>query len=390
MIKGWCPGALRPMESGDGLIVRLRIACGELAPELAAEIADWARDYGNGAIDLSARANLQLRGVTPATLAPLTARLAARGLLDDKPEAEAVRNVLVSPFAGLDPSAPMDMRPLARALEAELSTNSRLWRLPGKFGFAFDAGAYPLGETRPDVTFEAIDARHLVVRLAGAAGSPLGPVAREDVVAIALRLAEAFLTLRADARRMRDALRLVGVQAFAEAARLARLPESPAPAARPLADMLGERDGFLGLALPFGRIDTASLRALARAPLRLTPWRIVLAQGLGASDIAGLDLITDPADPRLKIAACPGKPACLSAAADTRADALRLAPLLARLSGDAPLLHVSGCAKGCAHPAPTRFAAMASREGYDLVVEGEMVARGLTLPALQSYLEAAI
>ena len=23
--KGWCPGALRPMESGDGLIVRLKI-----------------------------------------------------------------------------------------------------------------------------------------------------------------------------------------------------------------------------------------------------------------------------------------------------------------------------------------------------------------------------
>ncbi len=23
-IKGWCPGALRPMQSGDGLVVRIR------------------------------------------------------------------------------------------------------------------------------------------------------------------------------------------------------------------------------------------------------------------------------------------------------------------------------------------------------------------------------
>ena len=23
-IKGWCPGALRPMQSGDGLVVRVR------------------------------------------------------------------------------------------------------------------------------------------------------------------------------------------------------------------------------------------------------------------------------------------------------------------------------------------------------------------------------
>ena len=27
-VRGWCPGALRPMESGDGLIVRLRPRAG--------------------------------------------------------------------------------------------------------------------------------------------------------------------------------------------------------------------------------------------------------------------------------------------------------------------------------------------------------------------------
>ena len=70
-VKGWCPGALRPMESGDGLIVRVRPWNSALTPAQARAIADGARRHGNGLIDLTRRANLQLRGVSPATLAPL-------------------------------------------------------------------------------------------------------------------------------------------------------------------------------------------------------------------------------------------------------------------------------------------------------------------------------
>ena len=66
--KGWCPGALRPMESGDGLIVRLKITGGEVSAELASALAQWAEDFGNGQIDLTSRANLQLRGVSEKTL----------------------------------------------------------------------------------------------------------------------------------------------------------------------------------------------------------------------------------------------------------------------------------------------------------------------------------
>ena len=51
-MKGWCPGALRPMLSGDGLVARLRLSCNEAPLALAADIADWAQTYGNGLIDL--------------------------------------------------------------------------------------------------------------------------------------------------------------------------------------------------------------------------------------------------------------------------------------------------------------------------------------------------
>ena len=56
-VKGWCPGALRPMLSGDGLVVRVRPRGGRLAAEQVAGIAALSARHGNGLIDLSSRAN---------------------------------------------------------------------------------------------------------------------------------------------------------------------------------------------------------------------------------------------------------------------------------------------------------------------------------------------
>lgn len=71
-VKGWCPGALRPMPSGDGLIVRIRPFCGALSLEQARGLAALARRLGNGHIDLTRRANLQLRGLWTSTCPSFT------------------------------------------------------------------------------------------------------------------------------------------------------------------------------------------------------------------------------------------------------------------------------------------------------------------------------
>ena len=97
-IKGWCPGALRPMASGDGLVVRVRPPLGRLTPAQAGAIARAALAHGNGIIDLSARANLQLRGVTETSHAPLIADLRAEGLIDPDIQTESLRNLIVTPF----------------------------------------------------------------------------------------------------------------------------------------------------------------------------------------------------------------------------------------------------------------------------------------------------
>src|SRR3979490_3438130 len=91
------------MLSGDGLIVRTRPFCGASSREKGRGRADLARRLGNGHIDLTRRANLQLRGLVEERLPELHAALGKLGLIDPDAETEATRNLMVAPLAGLDP-----------------------------------------------------------------------------------------------------------------------------------------------------------------------------------------------------------------------------------------------------------------------------------------------
>ena len=122
--------------------------------------------------------------------------------------------------------------------------------------------------------------------------------------------------------------------------------------------------GFLA-AFAFGQTDADTFAALAGlGPIRLTPWRMVLIEGLTtAPNLPGL--ITNPADPLLNVVACTGAPGCPQALAPTRALARQLAPLVPQ----GELLHVSGCSKGCAHPGAAPATLTATGPGrYDLIL----------------------
>jgi precorrin-3B synthase len=116
-------------------------------------------------------------------------------------------------------------------------------------------------------------------------------------------------------------------------------------------------------------------RGLYAHSLRLTPWRAFLIAGLGGrgaealvDSMADLGFIVDAADPRLRIAACPGGPACMHGHRRARDDATRWAAMLPE--GDGVILHLSGCAKGCARPAATVATFTATATGYDFIVNG--------------------
>jgi precorrin-3B synthase len=366
------------MESGDGLIVRVRITGGIVPAATVAAIGQLARRHGNGLIDLSQRANLQIRGVRGDTLDRLTADLDALGLLDADPAAESVRNVIGPPMAGLDPAAPVDGVALVRALEARLAGETDLHALPDKFGFVVDdGGAVPLDDVAGDIRLVgSSEGVHLAVGGDGASAAAVGLVPADRAADAALALARAFLDLRVahGARRMRALVADIGADAVREAAGLpAPGPAVPRGRQRPV--LVGAADGYAGVAAPFGRFtaDQVDVLAAAAGPqgVRLTPWRLVLLPGRDGRVLTGLSdagLIVEADDPRRAVVACPGRPDCPSGAVDTRVAAAALAPL-ARGAGGI-VLHVSGCPKGCARPGPTAVTLTGRDGAFDLVVDG--------------------
>lgn len=358
-VKGWCPGALRPMVSGDGLILRIRPRLAQITVGQAHGIADLAAVHGNGFIQLTNRANLQIRGVTDAGLPELTKGLAAFGLLDDTPEAEAARNIIVSPLWS-DTATPVIANALADAL-----TGATMPNLPGKFGFAVDtAGPVTfLSAISADIRIETAG-EALIVRADGAAHGRR-VASTEQAVALAIALARWFAASGGVDAGGRGRMR-------AHLARGAVIPPHLAgdTAPNPVADPFqpGLYNGASCIAFAFGQIPAATLHLLtdaARSPIRLTPWHALafMGQDLAHTVANHPDLIATPNDPLLRVTACTGAPGCPQAHAETRS----LARSLAVHVPDGSHLHVSGCAKGCAHPGPAPVTLTATPNGFSLV-----------------------
>jgi precorrin-3B synthase len=363
------------MESGDGLLVRVRARCGAFDVDSLAGLAALAARYGNGHLDLTRRANIQIRGIGAADLPALWSRLDQLGLIDESAEAEAVRNVVVSPLTGLDPSEVLDVRPIARALSDALTQTPALWALPGKFGFVVDGGGMlPLDGERGDIRLKAVRGSGGVQvavgidRPGGTEWLGLAPV--EDAAAAAVRVAEAFLAVSPPGRRWRlrdvpeTALEPLRCAASASLSASSDVEER-LHGVRALGPLTNEDRVFaVGVAAPFGRLKAAELELICAAAtkcgageVRISPWRCLYIPVRRREDAdavvaaaAACGLITTADDPILAIDACPGAPGCRSTELDTRAAAYQLAPMLAELG--CASAHVSGCAKGCARSAP--------------------------------------
>lgn len=366
-IKGWCPGALRPMLSGDGWLVRVRPPEGRLTTGQVQALADLAETCGNGFIQLTNRANLQLRGVRPEAVGPLVEGLAAAGLVDPglSPEAEARLNLLVTPFWHPPEPAwhPFDIRRLWHLLRMALVAPDAPV-LPGKFGFALDTSPRirHLATESADIRIEsAWD--DVIVR---ADGVPTGRKVTDesDAVSVAIDMARWFVAsggVGSDGRgRMRDHI---------------------AAGAMPPLDLRGDlkpsdvavRKWASNLFTPaFGQITAKTLRRLpqhSHGALRVTPWRAFhLQQVLHSDKLRRIGaLIHRSDDPRLRVTACTGAPGCPQGKGPTR----HLAQMLSQFLQPDATLHVSGCGKGCAHPGPASVTLVAQGAGrYGVVLNG--------------------
>ncbi|KMO25639.1 hypothetical protein QR79_06645, partial [Methylobacterium indicum] len=100
--RGWCPGLARPMPTGDGLLVRLHPVSGRLSARQVRAAARAAREGGNGLLDVTARGNLQIRGVTVESHGHVVDILAEAGLGDARHDGGPQRLTLDAPLAGAD------------------------------------------------------------------------------------------------------------------------------------------------------------------------------------------------------------------------------------------------------------------------------------------------
>lgn len=376
-IKGWCPGAWRPMASGDGLLVRVRPPLGRLSRHQMLALCEAAETFGSGLIELTNRANLQLRGVSDASWPGLMAFLVEHGLVAADPQDERRLPLLLTP----------DWQPgdvtheVVRRLEARLDA---LPALPAKMGVAIDAGEAPLlGEVSADLRIERSVEGTLLVRADGRAlGTPVdSPVAAVELL---IRLLRWFVDSGGhDAGRMRRHPAPLPPWA----------PATRRPAAAGCVPALGQHAWGRALGLPFGRAPAATLRVAVIAGsvggVRVTPWRRLLVEGFPTGEPSPPGLLESESDPRLAMQACPGAPYCEQASVATLGLAQELAE---RLGGQlAGSVHLSGCAKGCACQAPADLC-LTGREGrFDLIVggraDGTPVVTGLNESDVIEYLE---
>ncbi len=379
--RGWCPSTLRPMETGDGWLVRLHPPGSVLTPAQLGRIAALARETGNGLVEISARGNLQLRGVRPDAHPALVAVLLADNLVDEPEGDGPARLTIVSPLAGDDPGDFIDAAALAAAIEHGVRG---LAGLPAKLSVTVDGGGLPLDGAPADLRLRAIARDTILIGFPD--GSWRGPVTPEQAVCATLDALAAFAELHRHApetiRRLRD---LAG-ERLAALTGLPRIGAPPPRPAAPRAGLFSLRDGSFAalLALPFGRSDAGTLGSLARSAveagaraIRLSLWRGLAILGLRAeaahtllARAETLGLITRADDPRLRVQACAGLPACTRGETDAMADAAMLAEAAAELLAAGTTLHVSACVKSCAHPGRADLTLVGSGGRYDVVIAG--------------------
>ncbi len=204
-VKGWCPGVLQPMQSGDGLIARVRPWCGAFTLNEAMGLADAAARFGNGHIDLTRRGNLQIRGLSGQTLPGLRIALDKLDLLDRDPRTEAGRNIMVGPLAGLDPAEQIDVRPIAHMLVRLLASEAALHDLPSKFGFLVDGGGtVSIAGERADISLRAVGSEMAVGLDTPTRTQWLGTVPSAAAARTAVALASVFVGIAKDHQRLRD------------------------------------------------------------------------------------------------------------------------------------------------------------------------------------------
>jgi len=118
-------------------MVRIRTTGGALTPLQLRTIAEVSKRYGATDIHITTRQEFQIHDVALENVLPVIRELLQVGLVTRGGGGNTVRNVLVSPDAGVGIGEVFDPSPYAFALTSRLIAEPDSWLLPRKFKIAF-------------------------------------------------------------------------------------------------------------------------------------------------------------------------------------------------------------------------------------------------------------
>lgn len=362
-----CPGALQVHQAADGALARLRLPGGMITAAQLAALAHAATEFGNDALELTVRGNLQLRGVRAA--AAVADAAAAAGLLPS-PTHERVRNIVASPLSGRVGGL-ADVRPWVVELDAAIQDTPELAGLPGRFLFGIDDGRGDISGLAADVGVH-VTAESVALLIAGRdTGVRL---ASDQVVETLIAVARRFVQVRGKAWRVAE-LSDPAVLLADWTATVAAGASWP-PALRPPVGWIDQDDDrvALGAGVRLGVLSArqAEFVAAIDAPVVITPWRSLLVFDLpeGVADtalrvLAPLGLVFDESSPWLAVSSCVGSPGCAKSLADVRAEATRAAQEH-EVRGQ---VHYVGCERACGRP-PEGRVMVATGDGFQALIRG--------------------
>jgi ferredoxin-nitrite reductase len=388
-----CPDIYHPAVARDGLLTRLRIPGGVINVAQLVAIEQLLTATGLDYLQVTNRANLQLRALIkdlePAVLTALTdCGLAAHDIAVD-----GIRNIMLSPTAGIDARELIDVRPLANDWHQYLTDHPELGILSTKFSVGFDGGGSVGIIDRPnDITLLAVSDQDFELYLGmGARGSaPVSVDVRLGIDECIPMMAAIVQTYRqgielfgGDTKRklrLRDVIDRWGLTGFSEI-----VQREFASSSRFIFKNLYRKwdlaraDGnyhlgihqqsqpdryYLGIVLPLGRWNRSQVQGVGEiatrygsGAIRLTPWQNLILPNIQVNDlervqglITDLGLIHTANHPSSLLRACAGSTGCQFGATDTQRDAIDLSNYLAaNFNLDRPLnIHFSGCDKSCA------------------------------------------
>ncbi|CAD0213789.1 hypothetical protein AGRHK599_LOCUS2576 [Rhizobium rhizogenes] len=382
--RGLCPALSAPMRTGDGFLSRVAFEA-DISPRMMVTLCDLAERHGNGLLDITARGSLQFRGLTPESACALEKDVLALGL----PLREGLA-VETSPLAGRDDAEIADGRFLADQIRKEADRLALHEKLAAKISIVIDGGGYlSMGELLADIRLKAIrlGSQTFWQLLVGgpeskALNSGLVETAGAADVVLSLLLYLAGKGPLARGRDLDDSI----IKSVCGDRLLDRVIKSEAVRApfSPLGLMAAGMGLFAAGAAPaFGQVRGSDLSRLCQEAdmlgiraLRPSLNHSMLFFGSKSACDALLEtagacgFVTEAGDARSSIAVCPGAPGCASAFLPTHELAAFASRECAPLLDGSFTLHISGCGKGCAHPAPSLLAFCGTADGIAFSVSG--------------------